>query len=164
MRAGKRQKSRSSCVWTSVPTTSSTPAKQRRFNWYSQKHSCRGVSRCWLVLLLEKMTRLILWIVLATSPDIAIAESPRSVVRVVTGGGSKSRPDDCLLTIVGPGIKQPGPYPGYGGFVGWVSPIRLKNGDSPGSGTSFLPCCPASSGAILNSTFIGAIMKKRRKV
>jgi hypothetical protein len=32
-------------------------------------------------------------------------------------------------TIVGPGINQPDPYPGYGGFVGWVSPIRLRNGD-----------------------------------
>ncbi len=30
---------------------------------------------------------------------------------------------------VGPGVNQPDPFPGYGGFVGWNSPVRLKNGD-----------------------------------
>ena len=39
------------------------------------------------------------------------------------------RPEDCLGTIVGPGINQPDRFPGYEGFVGWVSPIRLRNGD-----------------------------------
>ena len=29
----------------------------------------------------------------------------------------------------GPGINRPDPFPGYGGFVGWESPVRLKNGD-----------------------------------
>ena len=75
------------------------------------------------------MTGLLLCTVLTTSPDAAYAETPRPVVKVVTGGESRARPEDCLLTIVGPGINQPDPYPGYGGFVGWVSPIRLKNGD-----------------------------------
>ena len=75
------------------------------------------------------MTGLLLCTVLTTSPDTAYAETPRPLVKVVTGGESKARPEDCLLTIVGPGINQPDPYPGYGGFVGWVSPIRLKNGD-----------------------------------
>jgi len=56
-------------------------------------------------------------------------ETPRPVVKVVQGGESKARPEDCRATLVGPGINQPDPFPGYGGFVGWVSPVRLKNGD-----------------------------------
>jgi len=56
-------------------------------------------------------------------------EAPRSVVKIVQGGESKVRPEDCRATLVGPGINQPDPFPGYGGFVGWVSPVRLKNGD-----------------------------------
>jgi photosystem II stability/assembly factor-like uncharacterized protein len=47
----------------------------------------------------------------------------------VEGGESKLRPADCLGTLVGPGIHQPDPFPGYGGFVGWTSPVRLQNGD-----------------------------------
>ena len=54
---------------------------------------------------------------------------PPPVVKVVEGGESRLKPEDCLTTVVGPGINQPDPYPGYGGFVGWVSPIRLRNGD-----------------------------------
>ncbi len=56
-------------------------------------------------------------------------EAMRPVVNVVQGGESKTPPEDCLATLVGPGINQPDPYPGYGGFVGWVSPVRLNNGD-----------------------------------
>jgi hypothetical protein len=55
--------------------------------------------------------------------------SYRPAVKVVEGGESKVRPEDCLATIVGPGVNQPDPFPGYGGFVGWVSPIRLHSGD-----------------------------------
>lgn len=50
-------------------------------------------------------------------------------VRVVDNGESKTPPDQCRGIIVGPGINQPDPFPGYAGFVGWDSPIRLKNGD-----------------------------------
>jgi photosystem II stability/assembly factor-like uncharacterized protein len=53
----------------------------------------------------------------------------RPVVRVVAGGESKTQIDDCRATLVGPGMNQPEPFPGYGGFVGWVSPIRLQSGD-----------------------------------
>jgi len=49
-------------------------------------------------------------------------------VTVVDGGESKARPEDCRGTVVGPGINQPDPFPGYGGFVGFESPVRLKNG------------------------------------
>ena len=54
------------------------------------------------------------------------AAPDRPVVRVVEGGESKARPEDCLATLVGPGMNQPDPFPGYGGFVGWVSPVRLN--------------------------------------
>lgn len=57
------------------------------------------------------------------------ADLPRPVVKVVEGGESATTPDACRVEVIGPGNNQPDPYPGYGGFVGWVSPIRLRNGD-----------------------------------
>jgi photosystem II stability/assembly factor-like uncharacterized protein len=63
------------------------------------------------------------------SAFVEAADPPRPVVKVVEGGESRLKPEDVLTTVVGPGINQPDPYPGYGGFVGWVSPIRLRNGD-----------------------------------
>jgi hypothetical protein len=54
--------------------------------------------------------------------------SPPRVV-IVNGGESQLKPEDCLATLIGPGINQPDPFPGYGGFVGWVSPVSLRNGD-----------------------------------
>ena len=59
----------------------------------------------------------------------AAAESPRPVVKILEGGESVTTPDACRVVVVGPGKNQPEPYPGYGGFVGWVSPIRFRNGD-----------------------------------
>jgi sialidase-1 len=57
------------------------------------------------------------------------APSPAPQVVVVEGGDSKARAEDCRAILVGPGANQPDPFPGYGGFVGWESPVRLKNGD-----------------------------------
>jgi hypothetical protein len=34
----------------------------------------------------------------------------------------------CRATLVGPGVNQPEPYEGYGGFVGWSGVTRLKSG------------------------------------
>ena len=59
----------------------------------------------------------------------AQADSLRPMVQLVAGGESPMRAEDCRATLVGPGVNQPDPFPGYGGFVGWESPIRLKNGD-----------------------------------
>ncbi len=68
--------------------------------------------------------------VAASRPLLTVAvESLPPVVKVVEDGESKVSPEDCRVTIVGPGINQPDSYPGYGGFVGWNSPIRLRNGD-----------------------------------
>ena len=56
-------------------------------------------------------------------------EAPlRPQVKVVDGGESKAKPEDCRGTLVGPSVNPPDPVPGWGGFVGWESPIRLKNG------------------------------------
>src|SRR4051812_27793980 len=60
--------------------------------------------------------------------DGAQLAPPRPQVTVVENGESKARPEDCRGIIVGPGINQPDPFPGYAGFVGWESPIRLRNG------------------------------------
>jgi photosystem II stability/assembly factor-like uncharacterized protein len=62
-----------------------------------------------------------------TSPDSSKPPlQPR--VAVVENGESKTKPEDCRGIIVGPGVNQPDPFLGYGGFVGWDTPIRLKNG------------------------------------
>ncbi|MDB6036205.1 MAG: hypothetical protein JWM99_46 [Verrucomicrobiales bacterium] len=59
-------------------------------------------------------------------PIVPIALSP--TVNILTNGESRVPPEDCRGIIVGPGVNQPDPFPGYAGFVGWESPIRLKNG------------------------------------
>lgn len=55
-----------------------------------------------------------------------VVTPPRVVV--VENGESKLRPEECRAILVGPGVNQPEPFPGYGGFVGWESPARLKDG------------------------------------
>ena len=57
------------------------------------------------------------------------SQPAKPAVKVVLNGESKTRPEDCLTTLVGPGTNQPDAYLGYGGFLGWVSPVRLSNGD-----------------------------------
>ena len=46
----------------------------------------------------------------------------------VEGGESKIEPERCRSVIVGPGVNEVPPFPGYGGFVGWESPVRLRDG------------------------------------
>jgi len=50
-------------------------------------------------------------------------------VKIVNGGESSRKPEDCLMTLVSPAINPVDSFPGWGGFVGWVSPVRLKNGE-----------------------------------
>jgi hypothetical protein len=57
------------------------------------------------------------------------ADPPRPLVKIVQNGESSNSRDVCRGIIVGPNINQPAPFPGYRGFVGWESPIRLKNGE-----------------------------------
>jgi photosystem II stability/assembly factor-like uncharacterized protein len=58
----------------------------------------------------------------------APGEPLRPQVTVVDGGESRAKPEDCRATLVSPSVNPPDPFPGWGGFVGWESPIRLKNG------------------------------------
>jgi hypothetical protein len=77
-----------------------------------------------------RIARLLFFATILTHPALsAAADPPRSVVKVVEGGESKLKPEEVLTTVVGPGVNEPEPYPGYGVFVGWVSLIRLRNGD-----------------------------------
>lgn len=48
-------------------------------------------------------------------------------VKVVAGGESAIKAAQCRRMLVGPGVNQPDPHPGYRGFVGWQCPVRLKN-------------------------------------
>ena len=58
--------------------------------------------------------------------DARHANAP--VVKVVQGGDPAQDYRQFRRMLVGPGVNQPDPYPGYGGFVGWQSPIVLRNG------------------------------------
>jgi photosystem II stability/assembly factor-like uncharacterized protein len=49
-------------------------------------------------------------------------------VTVVEGGESHLPAKLCRKMIIGPGVNQPDPFPGYEGFVGWESPVRLRDG------------------------------------
>jgi sialidase-1 len=49
-------------------------------------------------------------------------------VKIVQGGESHLPASQCRKMIVGPGVNQPDPFPGYGGFVGWECPARLRDG------------------------------------
>jgi hypothetical protein len=60
---------------------------------------------------------------------LAEMQPPQVRVKIIENGESAVKPDDCRGIIVGPGVNQPDAFPGYAGFVGWESPIRLKNGD-----------------------------------
>ena len=64
----------------------------------------------------------------------------RPSITVVKYDESTVHPENYHATLVGPGVNQPDPFPGYAGFVGWNSPVRLKNGDwliglAPATGT-----------------------------
>src|SRR4051812_32275857 len=50
------------------------------------------------------------------------------VVRVVPMAKTTGDSRECRRMLVGPGVNQPESYPGYGGFVGWQSPIVLRDG------------------------------------
>ncbi|MCX7424828.1 MAG: sialidase family protein, partial [Planctomycetia bacterium] len=82
-------------------------------------------SRCIPSLL---MVALAAW--LPESPKAArAAEKPAApTFKVVEGGESHLAADKCRKMVVGPGVNQPDPFPGYMGFVGWECPARLRDG------------------------------------
>ncbi|MCA9444078.1 MAG: hypothetical protein KC964_25015, partial [Candidatus Omnitrophica bacterium] len=77
----------------------------------------------WVLLLLPE---------LACSAPTADEPAPEIItvkMKAVEGGESEVKADDCRRIVVGPGINEVDPFPGWGGFVGWESPIRLKSGE-----------------------------------
>jgi hypothetical protein len=66
------------------------------------------------------------------APHITAAEgqemAPTVEVKIVEGGESEASFKDCRRMLVGPGVNQPDPHPGYAGFVGWQAPVRLRDG------------------------------------
>jgi photosystem II stability/assembly factor-like uncharacterized protein len=58
--------------------------------------------------------------------DARCSDAP--AVKVLPAGGPEQDYRQCRRMLVGPGVNQPDPYPGYRGFVGWQSPIVLKDG------------------------------------
>jgi photosystem II stability/assembly factor-like uncharacterized protein len=64
-------------------------------------------------------------IVIGSAPP---AVANQVVVKVVAGGESAASHGKCRRMLVGPGVNQPDPHPGYAGFVGWQYPIRLRDG------------------------------------
>ena len=66
------------------------------------------------------------------SASVLLAEDARApvspAVKVIQGGDPAQDYRQCRSMLVGPDVNQPDPYPGYGGFVGWQSPIVLHDG------------------------------------
>jgi Neuraminidase (sialidase) len=62
----------------------------------------------------------------ASGDEPSDAKRPR--VKVVAAPDSQRDYKDCRRMLVGPGVNQPEPYEGYAGFVGWQSPIVLRDG------------------------------------
>ena len=81
----------------------------------------------------SKTCVLLVLLVIASSETFAQAAKPDEnqtvpQVTVVEGGESHLPAKVCRKMIVGPGVNQPDPFPGYEGFVGWESPVRLSDG------------------------------------
>jgi len=67
-------------------------------------------------------------VLLQCAPREVDAMSGKAKVVVVQGGESATGFAECRRMLVGPGVNQPDPHPGYYGFVGWQCPVRLRNG------------------------------------
>lgn len=69
--------------------------------------------------------------ILLTATLAFAQDAPRTsapVVKVIPKGSPAQDYRECRRMLVGPGVNQPDPYPGYAGFVGWQSPIALRDG------------------------------------
>ena len=69
---------------------------------------------------------------IVVSPGVFLAqEGPavkEPVVKVVEGGEPTQDYRECRRMLIGPGVNEPDPFPGWGGFVGWEAPARLRDG------------------------------------
>ncbi len=53
---------------------------------------------------------------------------PVATVKVVEGGEAAGRAADLRRVVVGPGVNEPDPFPGFGGSVAWAGVARSKSG------------------------------------
>ena len=64
----------------------------------------------------------------ATGFVVAGEVKTRPVVKVVEGGQPTQDYRKCRRMLIGPGVNQPDPFPGYGGCLRQAGPIRLRDG------------------------------------
>lgn len=64
-----------------------------------------------------------------TNQPLAKPAIRRPEIRVVDQGESQRNAGECRATLVSSSVNPPAAFPGYGGFVGWESPVILNNGD-----------------------------------
>jgi len=76
----------------------------------------------------NKSLLLLLFAALMIKTTAGLAKPPVVRVRVIEGGESKVPAADVRRMLVGPDVNQPDPHPGYAGFVGWESPLQLRDG------------------------------------
>src|SRR5579871_356701 len=69
----------------------------------------------------------LLWPSLLLLASPGPAQEPKPSITVVPQKESRDF-EECRRMLVGPGLRQPKPYPGYSGFVGWASVIRTRTG------------------------------------
>ena len=89
-----------------------------------------GGRRSFFVCSLSLVKRLLIVLFVVHAPGLGMSAADEVPVRVqvIEGGESEVLAVDCRRMLVGPDVNQPDPYPGYGGFVGWESPLRLRDG------------------------------------
>ncbi|HZM06291.1 MAG TPA: sialidase family protein [Candidatus Saccharimonadales bacterium] len=61
-------------------------------------------------------------------PIAQTQEPPAVSVKVVEEGDAVERAADLRRVVVGPGVNEPDPFPGFGGSVAWAGVVRLKDG------------------------------------
>jgi hypothetical protein len=71
------------------------------------------------------MRKLLLSTFLITA--LGLAQEAGPVITVIPQKESRAYQQNRRM-LVGPGFKQPKPYPGYAGFVGWSSIVRTRTG------------------------------------
>ena len=93
-------------------------------------HMRLAMTKCWTTRL-AFLTTLIAGqctIAAVSTPAANARAAEPPVVKVMPAGESHLLASKCRKMIVGPGVNQPDPFPGYAGFVGWECPVRLRDG------------------------------------
>jgi sialidase-1 len=77
-------------------------------------------------------TLLLVSVCALAAPAAATASQGQSLpvmtVKVVEGGEATAKAADVRWVVVGPGVNEPDPFPGFGGSVAWAGIARSKRG------------------------------------